>query len=236
MSVVYLAEDTRLERRVALKLLAPELAEDDRFRERFLRESARRVDRPPERDPDLRGRRRRRAPVHRDALRRGHRPEGPARHEGNARAGPDASRSSARSRARSTPRTSAGSSTGTSSPATSCSHAKEGEHVYLSDFGLTKQASSDSGLTETGQFVGTPDYVAPEQIEGEPVGPPADEYALACVLYECLAGQAPFRSDSLMGTLWAHVHDAPPPVSDALDPVFANRDGQGSRGSLPDLS
>ncbi len=74
---------------------------------------------------------------------------------------------------------------------------------------------------KTGQFVGTPDDVAPEQIEREPVGPPADEYALTCVLYECLAGQAPFRSESLMGTLWAHVHDAPPPVSEVLDPVFA---------------
>ena len=106
-------------------------------------------------------------------------------------------------------------------PANILLDAQEDNHVYLSDFGLTKQASSESGLTQTGQFMGTADYVAPEQIEREPVGPATDEYALACVLYECLSGRAPFRSDSLMGTLWGQVHDQPPPVSDALDPVFA---------------
>ena len=83
MSVVYLAEDTRLGRKVALKLIAPELAEDDRFRERFLRESQLAAEpRPPERDPDLRGRRRERPPVHRHALRRGHRPDELLRAEG----------------------------------------------------------------------------------------------------------------------------------------------------------
>ena len=69
----------------------------------------------------------------------------------------------------------------------------EDDHVYVSDFGLTKQASSQSGLTATGQFVGTVDYVAPEQIQGQPVDGRADVYALTCVLYEALVG-APNRS------------------------------------------
>ena len=90
-------------------------------------------------------------------------------------------------------------------------------HVYLSDFGLTKQAASDSGVTETDQFVGSVDYVAPEQIERQAVDGRADVYSLACVLYECLAGEAPYRSDSLTGTLWAHI-TAPAPSAHAKRP------------------
>ena len=56
------------------------------------------------------------------------------------------------------------------------------------DFGLTKQQASESGITETGQFMGTADYVSPEQIEHREVSGRTDEYALACVLYECLTG------------------------------------------------
>jgi hypothetical protein len=87
------------------------------------------------------------------------------------------------------------------------------EHVYLSDFGLTKQASSDSGLTETGQFVGTADYVAPEQIRRQPVGPRTDVYSLGCVVFECLAGEPPYPSTSLLASIYAHLEQAPPTMS-----------------------
>ena len=60
------------------------------------------------------------------------------------------------------------------------------DHAYLADFGLTKPTSSMTGLTGTGQIVGTVDYLAPEVIEGRPAGPRADQYVLGCVLYECL--------------------------------------------------
>ncbi|HEY2237484.1 MAG TPA: serine/threonine-protein kinase, partial [Streptosporangiaceae bacterium] len=67
------------------------------------------------------------------------------------------------------------------------------DHIYLSDFGLSKQSLSSSGLTGTGQFLGTLDYVAPEQIEGKAVGGAADQYALAGAAFEMLGGQPPFR-------------------------------------------
>jgi serine/threonine protein kinase len=88
------------------------------------------------------------------------------------------------------------------------------DHVYLTDFGLTKRTSSLSGaLTGTGHFLGTVDYVSPEQIQGAPVGPSTDVYALGCVLYECLTGQLPFHRDDDAALLWAHLVEAPPPVS-----------------------
>ena len=77
------------------------------------------------------------------------------------------------------------------------------EHVYLADFGLTKHAQSRSGLTHTGQFVGTVDYVAPEQIEGRPVDKRADVYSLGCVLFECLTGVVPYHRESDVAVLWA---------------------------------
>jgi serine/threonine protein kinase len=87
------------------------------------------------------------------------------------------------------------------------------EHVYLADFGLTKHAQSRSGLTHTGQFVGTVDYVAPEQIEGRPVDKRADVYSLGCVLFECLTGVVPYHRESDVAVLWAHVQEPCPPIS-----------------------
>jgi len=103
------------------------------------------------------------------------------------------------------------------------------DHVYLTDFGLTKRTTSLSGaLTGTGHFLGTVDYVSPEQIQGAPVGPSTDIYALGCVLYECLTGQLPFHRDDDAALLWAHLVEAPPPVtslrpdlSAAVDDVVA---------------
>ena len=85
-----------------------------------------------------------------------------------------------------------------------------GEHTYLTDFGLTKRTASDSGLTAAGEWVGTLDYVAPEQVRGEQVDGRADIYALGCVLYEMLTGQVPFERDDDIAKLWAHISDDPP--------------------------
>jgi DNA-binding beta-propeller fold protein YncE len=94
-----------------------------------------------------------------------------------------------------------------------------GGHVYLSDFGLAKQAMATGGPTASEQWVGTLDYVAPEQIRGERVDARTDVYALGCVLVHALTGGAPFMRESDEATLWAHLH-APPPV-DRVPAEFA---------------
>ncbi len=83
------------------------------------------------------------------------------------------------------------------------------DHVYLADFGITKHAMSRTGLTSTGQFLGTVDYVAPEQIRGTSVLGQADQYSLGCVLYECLTGRVPFEKDLDAAIIWAHVEETP---------------------------
>jgi serine/threonine protein kinase len=90
-------------------------------------------------------------------------------------------------------------------------------HAYLTDFGLIKHSSSDTGLTGTGQWVGTLDYLSPEQINGEQVDARADVYALGCVLYELLTGRVPFPHGTDIRKMWAHVNE-PPPVASALEP------------------
>ena len=85
------------------------------------------------------------------------------------------------------------------------------DHVYLTDFGLTKRAESASGLTGAAQMMGTIDYVAPEQIEGGEPNPRGDVYGLACLLYEILAGAAPFAGEvGGMAKMWAHLNAEPP--------------------------
>jgi serine/threonine-protein kinase len=87
------------------------------------------------------------------------------------------------------------------------------DHVYLSDFGLSKTSLQVSGLTATGQFLGTLEYVAPEQIESKPVDGRADQYALACAAYELLTGVPPFQRDSAMAMIFAQLSDPPPPLT-----------------------
>jgi ABC-type branched-subunit amino acid transport system substrate-binding protein/streptogramin lyase len=96
----------------------------------------------------------------------------------------------------------------------------EDGHAYLTDFGVSKQVGGVS--TDTGRLVGTLDYLAPEQIRGEKVDGRTDCYALACVLYECLAGAPPFRHGTEAETLWAHMQDPAPsaPGYPELDPVL----------------
>jgi predicted Ser/Thr protein kinase len=90
----------------------------------------------------------------------------------------------------------------------------DGDRAYLSDFGVAKQVASN-GTTRTGSFIGTIDYCAPEQIEGRDVDSRTDVYALACVLYECLAGEPPFARPSDVAVLNAHLHAPPPKLSRA---------------------
>ncbi|WP_206184867.1 serine/threonine-protein kinase [Thermoactinospora rubra] len=87
------------------------------------------------------------------------------------------------------------------------------QHVYLTDFGITKHRTSISGLTQTDQFIGTPRYMAPEQINKETIDGRCDQYAMACVVYEALTGRLPFERDNDIGMLWAHLAEAPMPLS-----------------------
>ena len=97
------------------------------------------------------------------------------------------------------------------------SGAGEHEHVYLTDFGLTKRLGSQGSLTRTGAWVGTPDYVAPEQIRAGTVDGRADIYSLGCVLYEMLTGEVAYPKDNDMAKLWAHVQDPCPLPSTKRD-------------------
>src|SRR6516164_7492718 len=104
----------------------------------------------------------------------------------------------------------------------------EPDHLYLADFGITKPVMSRSGLSSSGQFLGTLDYVAPEQIRGMPVLGTADQYSLGCVLYECLTGRVPFEKDLDAAVIWAHVEEQParptslrPDLPPAVDEVVA---------------
>src|SRR6201996_6659769 len=79
------------------------------------------------------------------------------------------------------------------------------DHVYLTDFGITRHLGARTGLTATGALLGTTDYLAPEQIRGDEVLAQADQYALGCVLYESLTGHVPFEKDfdaAIMPATW----------------------------------
>jgi serine/threonine protein kinase len=219
MGVVYRATELALERPVALKLIAPELAGDDSFRERFLRESrlAASID-------------------HAGIL--------PVYAAGEA----DgelflATRFVAGTDLRSLiddgplPAERAIGLVGQVADALDVAHQRglvhrdvkpgnvlvdTADHCYLCDFGLTTQRV-DTGTTATGGLAGSLDYLAPEQIRRGEVDGRADQYALACVLYEALSGAPPFRRETEAQTLWAHMQEEPAPLLayDELDPVFA---------------
>jgi len=218
MGVVYRAWDVSLERPVALKLIAPEQAENDRFRARFLKEPrlAASLDhanvvpiyQAGEHDGQLYL-----------AMRfvEGH-DLGSVLHR-DERLRPERSLAILAQIA----------------SALDAAHRRglvhrdvkpanvlldEQDHAYLTDFGITKQLGGAS--TDTGRVVGTLDYLAPEQIRGEGVDGRTDCYALTCVLYECLAGVPPFRRQTEAETLWAHVQVEPPslPGHPTLDPIL----------------
>jgi serine/threonine-protein kinase len=102
------------------------------------------------------------------------------------------------------------------------------ERASICDFGLARHVSSVSSLTGERGFVGTIDYVPPEQIENGTVDERADVYALGCVLYECLTGTRPFERDSELAVIFAHLNEPPPKPTDvradlpaAFDEVIA---------------
>ena len=103
------------------------------------------------------------------------------------------------------------------------------DFCYLADFGVSTWATSSAGtLTSTGHMVGSLHYAAPEQIEGRRAGPAADVYSLGCVLFECLTGHPPFAGRTAPGILYAHLHEDPPAASplrpelpSGVDPVLA---------------
>jgi YVTN family beta-propeller protein len=211
MSVVYRAEHLRLKRKVALKLLAPELGEDAHFRERFLRESelAASLDHPHivpiydagEVDGQLYIAMRYVAGGDlKNVLKEG--PLDPGRTLALLAQVAEALDAAHE----------AGLVHRDVKPGNVLLDSRE--HCYLSDFGLTKQVSSQSGFTATGQLVGTIDYVAPEVIEGKELTASADLYSLGCLLFECLAGGPPFHRESEFAVLWAHVNEPPPKLSE----------------------
>jgi serine/threonine-protein kinase len=91
-----------------------------------------------------------------------------------------------------------------------------GEHAYLSDFGITRLQSSDTRITDSGNWIGTVDFMAPEHLCGEPTDARADVYGLGCVLFTALTGAPPFRRETVPATITAHLHDPPPRPSEAL--------------------
>src|SRR5690349_13511344 len=274
MGAVYLAEEVASGHRVALRLLAPELARDERFRQRFLRESqvALSLDHPHvvptvaagEEDgqlylamahvegPDLRQLLRReqrldpeRAPevitqagsgldaaheaglVHRDVK------------PGNLLIAEDSGgehvyvcdfRLAHHLSSGSNLTAEAGLVHGEVKPGNILmAEDSGGEYVYVCDFGLARHVSSVSSLTGERGFVGTIDYVPPEQIEGGTIDARADVYSLGCVLYECLAGERPFDRQSELAVVFAHLNEPPPRLSDlrpelpeAFDAVFTS--------------
>ncbi len=215
MAVVYRAYDIRLERPVAIKVLSPELARDEAFRQRFIRESrtAAAVDHP-------------------NII--------PIFEAGEANGvlfiamrfvhGPNVQELVDTEGAMSAPRACHIITQVAAGLEAAHSHGlvhrdvKPGNmlldmagggdypgHAYLSDFGLSKRALSVSALTSTGQFLGTLDYVAPEQIEARAVNGRADEYALACSAFTMLTGHPPFVRDESVAVMWAQI-SAPPPA------------------------
>jgi hypothetical protein len=86
-------------------------------------------------------------------------------------------------------------------------------HVYLSDFGVSKSVAATSGLTATGAILGTLDYMSPEQVRSRPVDGRSDQYALACSACELLAGTPPFQRDEPAALMYAHLFEDPVPLT-----------------------
>ena len=112
-------------------------------------------------------------------------------------------------------------------------------HVYLSDFGITRTVDGDTRLTDSGEWVGTVDFMAPEHLEGRDTDARTDVYALGCVLYTALTGTPPFRRDTAAQTISAHLHQRPPRpsktegVPESFDRVIARALAKEPAGRYP---
>src|SRR5207249_1162054 len=218
MGVVYLARDLGLDRYVALKILAPGLAESETFRERFIRESrlAASLDHanivPIYEADEVDG-------VLFIAMRyvQGHDLRAILVEEGRldpyraiAQIGTQVARALDAAHVRGLVHRDV-------KPGnvllTSGEGAEAQGQCYLADFGLTRQTSSLASLTGAGQFVGTLSYIAPEQIQDHGVDGRSDQYALAAVLFECLAGRPPFVKNNDAAMIYAHLEEQPPRLS-----------------------
>jgi tRNA A-37 threonylcarbamoyl transferase component Bud32 len=216
-AVVYRAYDDHLGRRVALKVLAPDLARDEVFRARFMQES--RIAAATE-HPNI-------IPVY-DAGEAGgvlyiamrYCPDGDVRTLID-RVGPLPPARACALIAQAASALDAAHARGLVhrdvkptnmlleiSPRTS-----RPDHLYLSDFGLAKPSSAAAGLTATGQFFGTVDYIAPEQINSQPLDGRTDQYALACASFEMLSGSPPFMRGNEMAVISAQLSEPPPSLS-----------------------
>ena len=236
MSVVYLAHDPRLQRKVALKLLSADLAEDEAFRKRFLRESqlAASLDHPNvvpvyeagEVDGLLYIAMRYVVGTDLKALLRAEGAFGPERAlvlVGQVASALDAAHER-------------GLVHRDVKPSNVLLTGQPGEeHCYLADFGLSTSAS-DRSVAEAGQMLGTIDYVAPEQIRGADVDGRADVYSLTCLLYECLVGEVPFRRASDVAVIYAHLEEPLPKASEREASLPATVDEVLGRGTakIPD--
>jgi hypothetical protein len=220
MGVVYRATHLALNRIVALKLIAPELAQDPEFRERFKRESelAASIDHPTVipiyhagedagqlyvtmrfvDGTDLR---------QMIALQGRLEPRLAARVISQVGSGLDAAHARGLVHRDVKPAN------------VLIADAGGRPHAFLTDFGLTKQAKSTSGLTRTGTIVGTMDFIAPEQLQGKEVDARADVYALGCVAFQALTGQVPFPRETDPAKMWAHMSE-PAPSARAAAPYL----------------
>jgi WD40 repeat protein len=231
MSVVYVAEDLRLKRRVALKLLAADLAEDDEFRDRFLRESelAASIDHPnivPIYEAGGTG----------DVLFIAMRYVEGGDLKRRVRQGPLDPAVAVGILAQVAVALDAAHARGLvhrdvkpSNVLLDTGARPDGsDHAYLADFGLMRRVAEGGRAGDGRRLAGTIDYVAPEQITGSRVDGRADVYALGCVLFECLVGEPPFRQESELAVVFAHLEEEPPSASMrrpelpvALDAVIA---------------
>ncbi|MGZ4275772.1 MAG: protein kinase domain-containing protein [Solirubrobacteraceae bacterium] len=235
MGVVYRAEDLRLGRKVALKLLASDLTEDARFRSRFLAESrlAASIDHAGI------------VPIYEAGESDGHLYIAMRYVEGTdlgtllRREGPMEPRRAVELVAQLGQALDAAHWQGLVHRDVKPSNALiavEGadEHVYLADFGLTRHIATAGGVTAGDRLVGTVDYLAPECIAGKPADGRADIYSLGCVLFEALTGDVPFPRDSEVATVYAHLEDEPPRPSERRPGVPVALDAVVSRAMAKD--
>ncbi len=225
MGVVYLATDVRLDRKVALKVLPPELGDDETFRARLLRESraAAAIDHPsviPVYEAGEAGGQLFIAMRYVDGvdLERLLRADGLLAPEralalvAQLAAALDAAHEHGLVHRDVKP---------------SNALVAKGDHVYLCDFGLTR-AAADDRLTATGEVAGTALYMAPETLRTGFADARSDLYSLGCVLFECLTGEPPFTGPTQASVIFGHLEEPPPRVSErraglphALDAVLA---------------